>query len=128
MFTFRQKACMSAHSTVTIVNRTRATVLCQKAEIASTLLRGLRGLLGRKQLEPGAGLLIRPSSGVHTWFMRFPIDVVSLDRNMKVNGIWYRVKPYRICALSLRTWSVLELPAGQIQMSGTLPGDQLASL
>jgi uncharacterized membrane protein (UPF0127 family) len=119
---------MSAHTVVTIMNRTRDTVLCQRAEIASTLLSGLRGLLGRKLLEPGAGLLLRPSSGVHTWFMRFPIDVVSLDRNMKVNRVYHRVKPYRICAISLRTWSVLELPAGQVQASGTVPGDQLANL
>lgn len=119
---------MPRRSTVTIQNQTRDTVVCQKAEIASTLLSGLKGLLGRKQLEPGTGLLIRPSSGVHTWGMRFVIDVVALDRRMQVIGVWHLVKPNRICALSLRTWSVLELPAGQIQATGTARGDQLCEL
>ncbi len=119
---------MRLTSTITILNTTKDTVLCQRAETASTLLKGMLGLLGRKQLEPGGGLLLRPSSGVHTWGMRFPIDVVAVNRRMEVIGVWHTVKPYRICGLSLRTWSVLELPTGQILASNTAPGDQLCEL
>lgn len=117
---------MSAQPSLKILNATRNTVICQQAQQATTFLEGLKGLLGRKQLDAGAGLLIRPSSGVHTWGMRFPIDVVALDRRMKVTGVWKNVRPYRTCAISLRTWSVLELPVGQIALSNTVAGDQLA--
>ena len=114
--------------TTSIVNRTRSTTVCQNVRLATTFLSGLRGLLGTDALEAGTGLLLRPSSGVHTWGMRFSIDIIALDRKMKVIGLWQETKPRRVCAISLRTWCVLELPAGQIKASRTSKGDQCEEL
>jgi len=89
-------------------------------------MRRLVGLLGKKQLEPETGLLIKPSSGVHTFGMRFPIDIVSLDRNNRVIGVWENIGPWRIRGLGLRTRSVLELPSGRIRECLIEAGDELA--
>ena len=119
---------MSAVQLLTIRNVTRDTVLCRQARLANTLLSGLRGLLGDTSLYPDGGLLLDPSSGVHTWGMRFPLDIVALDRKRRVIGLWRSVGRGRICGVSLRTRSVLELPIGQIVASGTEVGDQLNSM
>ena len=76
-------------------------------------------------MQPGSGLLIRPSSGVHTCGMRCVIDVVTLDKENCVLGIWSHVPPWRICGVSFRTRSVLELPPGTVHATQTLAGDQL---
>jgi len=111
---------------ITIVNTTKNTIVCMRSVFANTGMRRLVGLLGKKQLEPETGLLIKPSSGVHTFGMRFPIDIVSLDRNSRVLGVWENIGPWRIRALSLRTRSVLELPSGRIRECLIEAGDELA--
>ncbi len=110
---------------VEIVNVTRSTILGSQIKIADTALSRLIGLLANSELSPGSGLLIQPSSGVHTFGMRFPIDVVALDRKTKVRGTWENVRPFRIVALSLKTYQVLELPVGSICSSQTQVDDQL---
>jgi uncharacterized membrane protein (UPF0127 family) len=110
-----------------IHNETQAQPLCSCVHIADSFLPRLIGLLGRAGLEVEEGLWIRPSSGVHTFGMRFPIDVVALDRSMRVTGTWADVSPWRVCGLSLKTASVLELAAGRIQTTKLQVGDQLSS-
>ena len=85
----------------------------------------LFGLLGKRSLEEEAGLLIQPSNGVHTWAMSMDIDVVALDSKRVVIGTYERVAPWKLCAVSLRTKSVLELPAGRISRCKVSVGDQL---
>jgi uncharacterized membrane protein (UPF0127 family) len=76
----------------------------------------LRGLLGRT-LEPGDGLLLAPCFAVHTAFMHRPIDVVFLDRGLRVLWIAAEVRPWRLVACR-RAWGVLELPAGEAARRG----------
>jgi len=83
------------------------------------------GLLGRRGLDSGEGLWIKPSSGVHTIFMRFTIDVIGLDKEMKVVKLWSDLVPYRLTSVSTKVRSVIELPAGQIASSGVRVGDRL---
>jgi uncharacterized membrane protein (UPF0127 family) len=104
---------------------TRATTVGARITIADTFLTRLIGLAGRRRLDAGCGLLIRPSSGIHTMGMRFPIDVVALNRKMVVLKLWHRVAPLRMTGINLRTHSILELPAGQIEECGMQVGDQL---
>ena len=104
---------------------TRATTVGTQIAIADTFLTRLIGLAGRERLAAGCGLLIRSSSGIHTFGMRFPIDVVALNRDLVVLRLWQRVVPFRMTGISLRTHSILELPAGQIQQCGMQVGDQL---
>jgi uncharacterized protein len=106
-------------------NQSRGTVAARELLLADTPRTRLFGLLGRPSLSPGEALLLQPSSGVHTCFMRFPIDVVALDRAHRVIGIWEAVGPWRIRGVSLRTHAVLELGAGEAARSGIGVGDTL---
>ena len=110
---------------IAVRNNTRSTVLCPRVTVADTTLTRLFGLLGKKRLDPGTGLLIKPSSGVHTWGMAFAIDIVALDENQVVLGAWRSVGPWRFCGLGFKTCSVLELAPGAVDDSGTVIGDQL---
>ena len=106
------------------LRRDDGTIVCERCTVADSPLTRLRGLLGRDGLESGEGLLLRPASAVHTYFMRFPIDVVFLDRSLIVVGISDDVDPWR--ATSQRgAKAVLELPAGESARRGLAVGDQL---
>ena len=77
------------------LRRDDGTIVCERCTVADSPLTRLRGLLGRDGLESGEGLLLRPASAVHTYFMRFPIDVVFLDRSLVVVGISDSVDPWQ---------------------------------
>jgi uncharacterized protein len=109
-------------------DRTSGSTVGTRITVADTSLTRLLGLLGKRRLDAGCGLLIRPSSGVHTFGMLFSIDVVALDRNLQVLKLWPRMAPFRMTSISLKTHSVLELPAGQISDCGMRVGDQLQLL
>jgi uncharacterized membrane protein (UPF0127 family) len=108
-----------------VTNQTMNTVLCPAAAVADTALTRLFGLLGRSPLAPEEGLLIKPSSGVHTWGMTFPIDIVALSRDNCVLGVWNSVGPWRVRGLGFKTRSILELSPGAIRRSATSIGDRL---
>jgi hypothetical protein len=100
-------------------------VVCERCVLAESFLTRLRGLLGRRELPSDEGLLINPSSSIHTWFMRFPIDVVFLDRDLRVVGVAADVRPWRL------RWrrgarQVLELAAGAAAARGIEAGDRLS--
>jgi uncharacterized membrane protein (UPF0127 family) len=84
----------------------------------------MKGLLGRSALPPGEGLFLRPASSVHTFFMRFPIDVVFVDRELRVLSIVPELRPWR-AAGRRGAHSALELPAGECDRRGLRPGDLL---
>ncbi len=110
---------------VTITNETRGTLLGDRVQVADTSLSRMVGLLGRRELDAGGGLWIKPSSGVHTFFMRFPIDVIGLNRDLRVVKLWYHLAPYRVTSVSLQLRSVIELPAGHITGCNVEVGDVL---
>jgi uncharacterized protein len=82
----------------------------------------MRGLLGRDGLEPGTGMLIDAAPSVHMFFMRFPIDVVFLDRDRKVVGVRRGLRPWRVAG-ARRAVAALELPVGAA--NGIKEGDVL---
>jgi uncharacterized membrane protein (UPF0127 family) len=84
------------------------------------------GLLGRRSLAEDEGLLLTPCTSIHTFFMRFPIDVLYLDREHVVLKAVRALRPFRFSACLRGCHSVLELPAGAIEASGTQVGDRLA--
>lgn len=96
--------------------------LAYDVTVAETLLLRMKGLLGRDRLETGKGLLIRPCKGIHTFFMRFPIDAVFLDRESRIVAISRSLPPNRMTPVYRKAYSVLELPAGTVD-SGTSAGD-----
>jgi len=105
-------------------NQTRNTVLGEAVEIADTSEKRRVGLLKHTRLDPGSGLWIVPCESVHTFFMKFPIDLLYLDRRHKVRKARSAVRPWRLSACLL-AHSVLELPAGTVKQSGTQAGDEL---
>jgi hypothetical protein len=111
-----------------IVNRTReGTVVCARTEVADTLFKRLRGLLGRASLTPGDGMLFRGESSIHSAFMRFRFDAVFMDRELRVVGLAEDIPPWR--ARSVRgARNILELAAGEIARAGVAVGDQLAEI
>ena len=85
----------------------------------------MRGLLGRSELPAGEGILLRPSGSVHTFFMRFPIDVVFLDRDLSVLSVAEDVRPWKMRG-ARGAKAVLELPSGECARRGIRVGQQLA--
>jgi uncharacterized protein len=106
------------------LKRENGEVVCDRCVVADSPVSRLRGLLGRSELRPGEGLLLRPASAIHTCFMRFPIDAVFLDRDWRVVGISGDVRPWR-AAGNRGAKAVLELPAGESSRRGLELGDQL---
>ena len=84
----------------------------------------MRGLLGRDGLPEGSGMLIDAAPSVHMFFMRFPIDVVFLDRDRKVVRVVERLRPWRVAG-ARRAAAALELPAGAARAAGVGAGDVL---
>ena len=80
----------------------------------------------KRRLDAGCGLLLKPSSGVHTFGMLFAIDVIALSGDLRVLRLWENLAPFRLTRLDFKTRCVLELPAGQIRNCQVQVGDQLA--
>ena len=107
-----------------VSNRDRGTVLAEAADVADTSAKRRTGLLKHSGLDPGQGLWIAPCESVHSFGMKFAIDVVYLDRKKKVRKVRKNMVPFRVSAC-LTAHSVLELPVGVIEASRTQAGDQL---
>jgi uncharacterized membrane protein (UPF0127 family) len=119
----REAGVRTSRGVVTIV-RSDGAVACEQCTVADRMLSRMKGLLGRKDLPTGEGILIRPAPSIHTFFMRFPIDVVFLSRQGDVLKIAERVAPWR--ARSCRhSYAVLELAAGEAGRRGLAVGDRI---
>jgi len=103
----------------------QGAVVCERCVVADRPLARLRGLLGRRELPAGEGLLLRPTGAVHTSFMRFPIDVVFLDRELTVVDVVDGLAPWR-AAGRRGAHAVLELAAGERARRAIAPRDRLA--
>ena len=111
-------------SRLRVSNLTRNTVLATCMEVAESSAKRNKGLLGRECLAPGEGLWIRPCEAVHTFCMRFPIDLVYLDRKNRIRKLVSALPPWRLSAC-LFAHSILELPSGAIRETRTQRGDTL---
>ncbi len=107
-----------------VTNLTRNTVIATVVEVADSGPKRSKGLLGRKGLDPGTGLWIVPCEAVHTFWMQFPIDLIYLDRGLRIRKLCSNVRPWRLSGC-LTAHSVLELATGTIRETQTMPGDTL---
>lgn len=105
-----------------IINITRQQVLGDTIKQAISFFRRLVGLLATASLPRGAGLLIKPCSSVHTFGMRYSIDVIFVDKTDSVIAAVVGLKPGRL-AMQRGADYVIELPAGTIVATGTQIGD-----
>jgi uncharacterized protein len=101
-------------------------IVCERCVLADTALARMRGLLGRSSLPSGEGILLRPASSVHTAFMRFAIDAVFLDPELRVVKIASDLRPWRTAARR-KAHAVLELPSGEAARLRLEPGDRLVA-
>lgn len=95
------------------VHTSAGSCVAQRVAVADTFVRRLIGLLGRAGLSNDEGLLLSPGATIHTLAMRFPIDVVFLDRGLRVLHIVSHLSPWRIAPAPSRTRFALELAAGR---------------
>jgi uncharacterized membrane protein (UPF0127 family) len=107
-----------------LVNVTKKSVVSNRCHFANSVFKRMVGLLNRKALAPGEGLLIDRCYGIHTFGMRFPIDVLFLDKDLKVMRAVAALPPFRTCVVR-RAVYVLEMPVGAIQSTRTEAGDQI---
>lgn len=115
---------MPQNQTYAADNLTRGSAVATRVRIAATSRERRRGLLKTESMQPGEGLWIAPCEAIHTVGMRWPIDVLFLDRNYQVRKIVRELIPWRL-ALCVTASSVLELPAGALNSTGTEIGDIL---
>src|SRR6266540_7013713 len=99
-------------------------IVCESCVLADSVWRRMRGLLGRRELRPGEGLVLRPNWSVHTFFMRFPIDVVFVDGDQVVRKIVPDLGPWRT-ATCRGARDVVELAAGECARRGLETGDRV---
>jgi uncharacterized protein len=109
----------------TVIVETSSGVVCPRCSVADTFAARLRGLMGRGRLADGEGLLIRPASSIHTFFMRFPIDVVFVDRHDSIVKIVPNLRPWRL-AWGRKATQTVELPAGSCAAAELAVGERLA--
>jgi uncharacterized membrane protein (UPF0127 family) len=108
-------------------NRTRQTFLATQLRIAETHWSRFRGLMctDSGSFLKGCGVWLVPSRGVHSFAMRFPIDVIYLNREKTVVHLEQNLKPWRVAPVRLNAASVLELPANTLHETQTAVGDQI---
>ncbi len=109
---------------VVVLTRGDGSVICARCVVADRMLPRMKGLLGKRELIAGEGLLIQPAPSIHTFFMRFPIDVVFLARNGEVMKVAPNVGAWRMRSCH-RAFSVLELAAGEAERHGITVGDHI---
>jgi len=110
-----------------MLNTTKNTVVAEDLRIARSMWARFWGLMGKPKLPDAQALLIDPCSSIHMFFMRFPIDVVFLDKSDRVVKIVEGIKPWRM-ALGGGGKKALELPVGAAAKAGVEAGDQLAAV
>jgi uncharacterized protein len=108
------------------VNSTNDRELATSLAVADSLPRRMIGLLGRQSLGCDEGLWIKSCNGIHTFGMKFPIDVLFLSKRHTVVGVRKRVVPNRMTPLFFSAASVVELPEGKIEETATKVGDLIS--
>lgn len=108
-----------------IINKTNNSVVSEEVIFANTPLKRMKGLLGRKELKKGQALVIRPCNSIHTFFMRFSIDVLFVDKENRVIKIISCLKPFRLSPVYFNSAFTVELPVGTIQSASIKEGDTL---
>jgi hypothetical protein len=109
-----------------IINKTKNKTIANAVYFAATPLKRMRGLLGRDSLGALEAMVIKPCNSIHTFFMRFPIDVLFINQESKVVKCIVNMPAFRLSPISLTSQFVIELPVGTIKATNTTEGDQIA--
>lgn len=110
---------------VGVLNTSKNVLIAQEAYIAATMESRLRGLLGRASLGSNEALILKPCNSIHTFFMRFPIDVLFLDKDMKVVKTIQNMGPNKLGPIIWKSRIAIELSSGKISQTSTQVGDKI---
>lgn len=113
------------NETMKVYARATGRLLAERVVLANTFLSRLRGLIGRRRLAPAEALWLRPCNGVHTWWMHYAIDVIFLDRELRIVKLVENMRPFRLTAPHRAARSVLEMSAHTISQARLNVGDHL---
>lgn len=106
-----------------VINQTKNTVLAEEAVVAASIFSRIIGLLGKSGLKKEEALILKPCNSVHTFFMRFSIDVLFIDKRYRIIRAISSLRPFHITSLYFKAALAIEMPAGIIQLSSTQEGD-----
>jgi uncharacterized membrane protein (UPF0127 family) len=119
----RELGLAGARGNISFDSRSGQTI-CERCTVAASAIARMRGLLGRAGLEQGEGILLLRAPSIHTFFMRFTIDVVFLGRGGEVLKVCDGVKPWRLRSCR-NAFAVIELRAGEAARRSIVCGDRL---
>ncbi len=108
-----------------ILSLTNGTQIAANIEIADNFFQRFKGLMLRKELPYGHALLLTECRSIHTYFMRFTIDAVFIDKSGKIVHIERNLKPGRVTGYIRNAYSVIELPEGTVNLYNISEGQQL---
>ncbi len=97
-----------------LINKNSGEVILQEVSVADTFMKRFLGLMGKKELRPGTGLKIKPCNSIHTFYMKFPIDVIFLSEDHKVLKLISNMKPRRVSAIVKNAKYVIETNADEL--------------
>lgn len=109
-----------------IINKTKHEIMADIVFFADNPFKRMKGLLGRRSLKDSEAMVIKPCNAIHTFFMRFPIDVLFVNKDNKVVKAITNLPSFRLSPICFSSQFVVELPAGMIQTTRTTLGDQIA--
>ena len=107
------------------MNTSKGTTLAEEGYLANSFILRLKGLIGKREMQKGAGYIIQPCSSIHTFFMGFTIDVVFINSKGIVEKVLEGLRPFRVAACLFRSRAVIELPEGIIRSARTTVGDTI---
>lgn len=106
-----------------IINQTKNTILAEDALKADNFFTRIKGLLGRRDLKKGEALILQPCDSIHTFFMKFPIDILFVDKTNRIIKVIPSLRPFRVTPIYFRANLAVELPEGTIQSTFTKEED-----
>ncbi|MDA3895033.1 MAG: DUF192 domain-containing protein [Desulfobacteraceae bacterium] len=112
-------------ATYKVVNLMTDQVIACPVYRANSFFQRMQGLLGRSAMKDGEGLYISKCHSIHTFFMKFSIDIIFIDKEFRVKKVITCLKPFRLAFGSFGTAGTLELPSRSINKNPCRPGDQL---
>lgn len=108
-----------------IIKKADNSVIAEDVIIADTLFKRMKGLLGKKEFGKGQAIVLEPCNSIHTFFMRFPIDVLFLDKENKILKAVPSLEPFKLTRVYFSAARTVELSCGTIKSFSIKEGDSL---
>ena len=108
-----------------LYNSTQNCLIADEVKIADNFISRTIGLISKKEILEPEGLLIKPCCSIHTFFMKFDIDVLFVNRKNEIIALYENVKPWKILPIHLTSQYVVELPTGIISSKQIFKGNIL---